>query len=218
MTFKEKCCRFLTGKELPALVQGPGGPECESRGLSGRPVRFALSWFGPGPRGTARAGRVNRFFLSTSGPLFRSGENRRSSTNPDSPRPSLSFRPENRSPKACIRFCLRGPARLAIGLIRLYQWALSPLKRLLLGPSAGCRFHPVCSHYGIEALRVHGLIKGSILTLWRILRCHPFHPGGEDPVPPRGAWSIREPDCHLADEASASPGQPGRYRRPPPSG
>ena len=62
-------------------------------------------------------------------------------------------------------------------LIRFYQIAISPLKP----PS--CRFYPTCSHYGLEAIKVHGALKGSWLTIIRILKCHPFHPGGFDPVP-----------------------------------
>ena len=68
-------------------------------------------------------------------------------------------------------------ARLFMLLIRFYQRAISPL----LGPK--CRFHPTCSHYGYECLRLHGALKGSYLTARRILRCHPFHPGGYDPPP-----------------------------------
>lgn len=62
-------------------------------------------------------------------------------------------------------------------LIRVYQLLLSPL----LG--SNCRFHPSCSHYAADALRTHGSLKGSWLALRRILRCHPWHPGGYDPVP-----------------------------------
>jgi putative membrane protein insertion efficiency factor len=62
-------------------------------------------------------------------------------------------------------------------LIRAYQIALSPL----LGDH--CRFHPSCSHYTVEAIRTHGAGRGSVLGLRRILRCHPWHPGGYDPVP-----------------------------------
>jgi putative membrane protein insertion efficiency factor len=70
-------------------------------------------------------------------------------------------------------------SRLLIGLIRAYQLVLSPL----LGPH--CRFQPTCSHYAIEALRTFGVVKGSGLTLKRILKCHPLNPGGDDPVPPK---------------------------------
>lgn len=64
-----------------------------------------------------------------------------------------------------------------IFLIRGYQVGISPL----LPPS--CKYSPTCSHYGIEALKKHGLIKGSWLTFRRILRCHPWAKGGHDPVP-----------------------------------
>jgi putative membrane protein insertion efficiency factor len=63
-------------------------------------------------------------------------------------------------------------------LIRCYQLFVSPL----LGPR--CRFYPSCSHYALEALQAHGSIRGSYLALRRLLRCHPWHPGGYDPVPP----------------------------------
>ena len=63
--------------------------------------------------------------------------------------------------------------------IRIYQRTLSPL----LG--ARCRFYPSCSAYAIEALTTHGPVKGLGLAGWRLLRCHPWNPGGLDPVPPR---------------------------------
>lgn len=66
---------------------------------------------------------------------------------------------------------------LTLGLIRLYQRLLSPL----LPPS--CRFVPTCSQYGVEAITHFGMVKGGWLALTRILRCHPFNPGGYDPVP-----------------------------------
>jgi len=50
---------------------------------------------------------------------------------------------------------------------------------------AACRFHPCCSEYAYQALARHGIIKGTRLALGRILKCHPFHPGGVDPVPKR---------------------------------
>jgi putative membrane protein insertion efficiency factor len=65
---------------------------------------------------------------------------------------------------------------LAIGLIRLYQLLLSPL----LPPA--CRFAPSCSRYGEQAIARYGLLRGGWLTLCRLCRCHPFHPGGYDPV------------------------------------
>jgi hypothetical protein len=64
------------------------------------------------------------------------------------------------------------------GVIRGYQLLLSPI----LGNN--CRFEPSCSHYAIEAIGRHGPWRGSALALGRILRCHPWHGGGYDPVPP----------------------------------
>ena len=66
-----------------------------------------------------------------------------------------------------------------IGIIRLYKRWLSPML-----PNA-CRFQPTCSSYAIEALQVHGALRGSVMALKRIGRCHPLHPGGYDPVPKR---------------------------------
>jgi uncharacterized protein len=62
-------------------------------------------------------------------------------------------------------------------VIRAYQLCISPW----LG--AHCRFYPSCSQYGLDAVREHGSLRGSWLTFRRLLRCHPFHPGGYDPVP-----------------------------------
>lgn len=66
---------------------------------------------------------------------------------------------------------------ILLGIIRVYQLTLSKI----LPPS--CRFDPSCSRYGYEAIQKHGAIKGSWLATKRISRCHPFHPGGYDPVP-----------------------------------
>ena len=66
---------------------------------------------------------------------------------------------------------------LATAIIRGYQVLISPM----LGPR--CRFNPTCSHYAIEAIRLHGVVKGCWFAAKRILKCHPLHPGGEDPVP-----------------------------------
>jgi hypothetical protein len=64
----------------------------------------------------------------------------------------------------------------ALGLLRGYKRFVSPL----LPPA--CRFHPTCSEYGTEALERYGLVRGSLMTLRRLSRCHPFHRGGFDPV------------------------------------
>ena len=70
-------------------------------------------------------------------------------------------------------------ARALIFLIRVYQLTLSRL----LGPV--CRFHPSCSRYAAECLELHGALRGSFLAVRRLAKCHPFHPGGHDPPPPR---------------------------------
>ncbi|MGV3244272.1 membrane protein insertion efficiency factor YidD [Staphylococcus sp. 11261D007BR] len=67
--------------------------------------------------------------------------------------------------------------RVFILMIRFYQKVISPLTP----PS--CRFYPTCSNYTLEAIQVHGVLKGGWLGLKRILKCHPFHEGGFDPVP-----------------------------------
>lgn len=76
--------------------------------------------------------------------------------------------------------------RLPIVLLRGYQRWISPA----LPPT--CRFYPTCSAYAIEALQVHGLLRGSWLTVRRLARCAPWHPGGVDPVPPRRSCSDRK--------------------------
>ena len=69
--------------------------------------------------------------------------------------------------------------RLLLALISGYRLILSPL----LGPN--CRFYPTCSAYAAEAIETHGALRGAWLALKRISKCHPWHPGGFDPVPPK---------------------------------
>ncbi|MBO9493710.1 membrane protein insertion efficiency factor YidD [Thalassotalea sp. G20_0] len=84
------------------------------------------------------------------------------------------------------------PRSLLMGLIRIYRYALSPLM-----PSR-CRFYPSCSAYGLEALNRHGFLTGSKLILLRLLRCHPWHPGGFDPVPEKDSGDHRtQSDNHI---------------------
>ncbi|MFT3927401.1 MAG: membrane protein insertion efficiency factor YidD [Myxococcales bacterium] len=85
-------------------------------------------------------------------------------------------------------------ARLLLAVIRIYQLLLSPL----LG--RGCRFEPSCSRYTAQCIEMHGAARGSWLGAKRIARCHPFHPGGFDPPPPKfvspaeaHAWSPGRP-------------------------
>lgn len=68
--------------------------------------------------------------------------------------------------------------RICIALIKFYRKNLSPLKR-----NACCKYVPTCSQYALEAYEKYGFFKGTILSVWRILRCNPFSKGGYDPVP-----------------------------------
>jgi uncharacterized protein len=79
---------------------------------------------------------------------------------------------------------------LAVALIRLYQWTVSPL----LGPR--CRFYPSCSQYALEAIRRFGLLRGGWLGLVRLARCHPWQRGGFDPVPPARGSRLSAPQPH----------------------
>ena len=79
---------------------------------------------------------------------------------------------------------------IACGLIRAYQVVFPPVWRFLFGPGAVCRFEPSCSHYGRQAIREHGVLKGSFLAVGRICRCHPWGGYGLDPVPPARHSSV----------------------------
>ena len=79
-----------------------------------------------------------------------------------------------------LRLVSRLPAVVLIGIFRVWQ--------VLASPTYGqtCRFYPSCSAYGVDAVRAHGALRGGWLTVRRIARCHPWNPGGYDPVPPTG--------------------------------
>lgn len=68
------------------------------------------------------------------------------------------------------------PANVLIGFVRVYQATLSRL----ISPGV-CRFQPTCSHYFVGSVQKYGAIRGTLRGVWRILKCHPFHPGGYDP-------------------------------------
>ncbi|MET8678356.1 membrane protein insertion efficiency factor YidD [Streptomyces sp. NPDC004647] len=89
-------------------------------------------------------------------------------------------------------------------LIKLYQWTISPM----LGPV--CKYYPSCSHYGYQAIDVHGAVKGTALTAWRILRCNPWSLGGVDHVPPRKhpVWHQRLRSRRSDSSPEAPAGQP----------
>ena len=73
---------------------------------------------------------------------------------------------------------------VVVALLRGYQRFLSPL----LGPR--CRFYPSCSAYAVQAVTLHGVLRGGYLAGRRLLRCHPWNPGGLDPVPPRATGQL----------------------------
>ncbi|MGG3450698.1 MULTISPECIES: membrane protein insertion efficiency factor YidD [Bacillaceae] len=77
--------------------------------------------------------------------------------------------------------------KLFLSLIHFYQKGISPLK------PPTCRFYPTCSHYGYEAIQKHGTLKGGLMTIIRLCKCHPFHSGGVDYVPDQ--WPRRKSDC-----------------------
>ncbi|WP_174734916.1 membrane protein insertion efficiency factor YidD [Mesobacillus harenae] len=80
--------------------------------------------------------------------------------------------------------------RLMISVIRFYQKVISPLK------PPTCRFYPTCSHYGLEAIQRFGPLRGGWLTIVRIVKCQPFHPGGIDLVPEKQSAKQPKPDTH----------------------
>lgn len=76
--------------------------------------------------------------------------------------------------------------RVLVGGVTFYRKFISPLK------PPTCRFYPTCSQYALDALEIHGPLKGSWLTVKRVCKCHPFHPGGIDYVPPAADKSTTE--------------------------
>lgn len=95
---------------------------------------------------------------------------RRGRSNAPGPTPPLATEASRATPSVA--------ARGAILLVQLFR-----VVRLTLFPVKTCRFAPTCTEYAIEAFRLHGIVRGAPLALRRVARCHPFHPGGIDPVP-----------------------------------
>lgn len=88
------------------------------------------------------------------------------------------------------------PRALCIGLVRAYQWVLSPLL------PKSCRFLPTCSDYAVEALQRHGMVRGGWLTVRRLARCQPWGGSGYDPVPDRYE-AVSAVSCRLHGRGSA---------------
>src|SRR5271154_6946246 len=101
-------------------------------------------------------------------------------------------------------------ARILVALVRVYQRTLSLLLLGAFGPV--CRFEPSCSAYAIGCLQGHGALRGSLLSLKRLCRCHPFHPGGYDPPPPPRT----RPTFKLGPRAISSSGPPLESPSPSP--
>lgn len=97
-----------------------------------------------------------------------------------------------------LRWLVRFPSLVLVGLIRIYQRTLSPALPVLTMGRCGCRFSPTCSHYAAEAIRTHGALAGFALAAARLVKCTPLHPGGFDPVPPR------TPRCERTTALSSS--------------
>lgn len=93
--------------------------------------------------------------------------------------------------------------KLVILALQTYRWIISPAKAAIFGPVGRCRFVPSCSEYGLEAVRVHGVVRGGWLTLRRLCRCHPFGGSGYDPVP--GAEANRRPVEDLRGPCMVTP-------------
>jgi putative membrane protein insertion efficiency factor len=111
---------------------------------------------------------------------------------------------------------VKGAEHILILVVRLYRLAISPVLAALFSPlGLGCRFHPTCSRYALEAIQSHGALKGAWLTARRLGRCHPWGGSGEDPVPPaaetgrRGAPSALD-SLESAAHSSAATGSTTR--------
>jgi uncharacterized protein len=92
---------------------------------------------------------------------------------------------------------------LLIGFLKLYRMFISPLYGNV------CRFYPSCSAYALEAVQLHGAMRGSWLAARRLARCHPWNPGGYDPVPPKDVKRKRgDSDAEITADAGTGSGEP----------
>ena len=101
--------------------------------------------------------------------------------------------------------------RIYVLPIRFYQRFISPWK------PPTCRFQPSCSVYAARAVGVHGIVKGTLLGTWRILRCHPFSAEGPDPVPEPGRWKSERGHLHHASAAISKSAESADFTGPPTS-
>jgi len=85
------------------------------------------------------------------------------------------------------------PKTIALQLLRGYKFAISPWF------GASCRYRPTCSEYAMQGIEVHGVLRGSWMTIGRLLRCHPFAAAGYDPVPQKYSDTALQPRCTTAD-------------------
>lgn len=108
------------------------------------------------------------------------------------------------------RRVVRVPADVVVLLLRLWQLVVSPVY------GQTCRFYPSCSAYALEAVDRHGLLRGGWLALRRLGRCHPWNPGGVDPVPPKVRATSASPPVGLPAERSTNlPAATVADHRPP---
>jgi hypothetical protein len=88
--------------------------------------------------------------------------------------------------------------------LAVHKYAVSPVLHAVAGAPGACRFQPTCSEYAAIALREHGILRGSMMAAGRLLRCHPFHKGGFDPVPSRQPVFTRHSGPAITIEESHS--------------
>ena len=153
----------------------------------------------------ARFGKHSSSVTASAGEWFWNATPARWHSQPHLRRVSLRRR-QRHVPRVWLRRLASLPARFLLALLWLYRRTLSPVLPVVLGPGCGCRFHPTCAVFAAESVRAHGAVRGSWLAVGRLLRCHPFNPGGFDPVPPSRR---RRPTCTAAFQQPISNGDTG---------